>query len=231
MKSRFVLISRCLTITIVCSIILSGCAAFPGLTLPQYTYDQLTPPQKKPSVDYDAKTFKDSSGPLVRVDVEGLFHEEINKVFAQSNLFSKYNAGTVGGEYHFSFDFETNPYIPEGASRLFNAIDTLTWMFSCGIIPMFGKQNLTLTVNVKKGDQVIKQYVYKDYVDMWCEDLLFVMMPIYSPTKAVRETMDEMLLVFLHDLEEDKLLEMKQLIHNQSPSTKSNKRKGKGGKR
>jgi hypothetical protein len=230
MNSRFVSITRCLTITFVCSIIVSGCAAFSGLTLPQYTYDQLKPPQEKPSVDYDVNTTKYSSGSLLYVDVEGVSTEEMNKVFEQSNFFSKYHAGSGTGEYHFSFDLESNPYTPEGASRFFNAVDTLACLFSAGIIPMYGKQNLTLTVHVTKGDQVIKQYVYKDYINLWCEDLLIVMMPFHSPTRALRETTDEMLLVFLHDLETDKLLEMKQPIHKQSPSTKSGKKKGKKGK-
>jgi hypothetical protein len=79
---------------------------------------------------------------------------------------------------------------------------------------MYDKNDLILTADVKKDGQVIKQYVYKDHVNFWGKDLLVVIAPIYTPKKAVRETMDAMLLVFLHDLKEDKLLEMKQVKQN-----------------
>jgi hypothetical protein len=219
MKSRFFLIVRCLTIAIICSIILSGCAGFSGSTLPQYTYNQLKPPQKKHSIDYDAKDVAVASlGSLF--DSEGMLQEEINKVFAESHFFSTYNTGTVGGEYHFSFVFSKDE---EAIPFAFRLVDNLLFAFSAGFVPMYDKFDLTLSVDVKKDDQVIKQYVYKDHVNSWVETLLIIMAPIYYPKKAVRETMDKMLLVFLHDLKEDNLLEMRQFKQNRNSKPKTTK--------
>jgi hypothetical protein len=83
--------------------------------------------------------------------------------------------------------------------------------FICGlslfVIPAYARDDYILTVDVKKGEEVLKQYQYKDHLNTWIQLFLVFMTPTHHPDKVVREVMDNMLLKFLYDLESDKILE------------------------
>lgn len=177
--------------------VLAGCASFPGKELHSYSYADIVPPAKKVAIDYDA-TFltlgKENAGAVK------IFQEEIEKVFNQSNQFSKFNAGAGFAKYHFSLSLRNDANV--GLASLSGFISGL----SLFIIPTYATDEYTLTVDVKKGNEVVKHYEYKDSMRTWTEALLIFLTPTHFPTSVVKDVIDNMLLNFLHDMEKDHLL-------------------------
>lgn len=199
MNVNVYLLNRSIIIALFCYIVSAGCASFPGKELPKYTYDQIKPSGPKVSVDYDAKflSFGRENSYAVRI-----FQEEIEKVFGQSGVFTKVSAGIGSEKYHLSLVLENRGNLP--LAFLSGFISGFTFL----VIPAFARDEYILTVDVKQGEQVIKQYKYKHYMDTWMEIFLIFMTPTHFPTKVARDVIDDMLLNLLHDLEQDKILEI-----------------------
>lgn len=76
------------------------------------------------------------------------------------------------------------------------------------IIPAYDKQDYILTVQVKKGDQLLKQYEYKQHMYTWVQlPLMFILMPTNAPAKVEKKVIDNMLLNFLYDSQKDEIWE------------------------
>jgi hypothetical protein len=192
------MIAQYIAIGIFSCVTVVGCASFPGKEIPTYTYDQIVAREQKPSVDYDAKflTFEKENAAAVRI-----FQEEIDKVFSRSDVFLKFGAGVGGEKYHLSLVLRN-----EGNMAL-GFISGFICGLSLFVIPAYARDDYILTVDVKKGEEVLKQYQYKDHLNTWIQLFLVFMTPTHHPDKVVREVMDNMLLKFLYDLESDKILE------------------------
>jgi len=173
--------------------------AFRGKKLPKYTYEQIAHPSRKPSVDYDAKFLSLGKENAAAVKV---FQEEIEKIFSESEVFSKFSAGIGSEEYHLTLVLRNEGNL--GLAFLSGFISGLTFT----IIPGYAKDEYILTVDVKRGDQVLKRYQYKHYMDTWIQLFLIFLTPTHSPEKVSREVMDDLLLNFLYDLGKDKILEV-----------------------
>lgn len=193
MKSDLFLSVRCLILLFICSFF-SGCASL-GHDFPKSYH--FKPPEIKPSIDYDVKYFwtnRENSMVLAG------FQKEINKVFAENQLFSKYNAGTGKSDYHFSIIMRD-----EGDENLATISGIITGL-SLGIIPTKATDNYILTIDVKKGDKVIKQYQYNNYMVTWFHLFLLPMAKSHSPGTMQYQIWDNMLRAFLQDLDQDILV-------------------------
>ena len=194
MKSDLFLSVRCLILLFICSSF-SGCASFLGHDFPK-SY-QFKPPETKPSIDYDVKySFTNRENAMVLP----VFQKEINKVFTEIHLFSKYNVGNGKSDYHFSIIMRN-----WGDEDLATICGLITGL-SLGIIPTRVTDNFILTIDVKKGDKVIKQYQYNNYIVTWFHLFLLPMTKTHSPNIMVYQVWDNMLLAFLQDLDQDILL-------------------------
>ncbi len=174
-----------------------GCASFPGNNLPKYTYEQVLVREPKPAVDYDVKCFsldRENAGSVSH------FQGEIEKVFAKSNVFSKFSPGTGREKYHLSLVLKNDGNIAAAFISGFVSGFTFT------VLPGFARDNFTLIVDVKKGDQLLKQYRYENYMDTWIQLFMIFLTPTHSPVDMGKEVIDGMLLAFLNDLQKDNLL-------------------------
>lgn len=208
MKMMSLFISRNLIVAGLICLLQTGCASFPSKTLPNYTYDQIHPQNPKPSIDYDAQfiSLEKENTPAGKI-----FQEEIDKVFSESQFFSKFGPGAGTEKYHISFLVRNEGSPPLPIAFLNGFISGFTF----GIIPAYAKDIFILSVDVKRDNQVVKHYEYRDSMETWLEIVLIVMTPSHPPNKVAREVYDGMIMNFLHDLEKDHLLIE---VNNDSPA-------------
>jgi hypothetical protein len=199
MRPRSPNMMRCFIIGVFCCLSVVGCASFPGKQLPIYTYEQIAPQDPKPSIDYDAKfiSLGRENAAAVRI-----LQEEIEKVFNRSNLFSTISAGIGSEKYHLSIVLKDEGNV--ALAFLSGFISGLTF----AVLPAYGRDEYVLSVDVKKGDQLLKQYQYKDHMNSWIQLFLIVLTPTHWPPDVAKNIIDNMLLNFLHDVENDKILEV-----------------------
>lgn len=178
-------------------VFLISCASFPGKDLPRYTYDQIKTGERKPSIDYEVKLYslgKENAGAV------GSFQVEIEKVFEESEVFQRFSAGIGSERYHLKMVLEN-----EG-----NVGVALTTGFLCGLtltlLPAYARDDFILTVDVHEGERLLKQYQYEHHVNSWIQLFLIFLSPFYWPGTVVKEAIDDMLLNFLYDLENDEVL-------------------------
>lgn len=195
MRTNLRVVGFCFAVWV--SLLSTGCAGFAGKLPPTYTYDQIPRVEQKPAISYDAKFValgRDSA------QLTQSLKEEVRKVFLQSGVFSSLEAAQGSGAYHVSVKMETDTN--EGLAFLSGFISGFTFL----VIPGYERDEVTLTVDIKRGDDLIKQYVYRDYIDIWIQILLVALMPTHFPNDVARDLMDHMLLKFVHDVSTDKIL-------------------------
>ena len=197
MKAYGSLSLKCFIFLFMCSLAFSGCASFPNKEFPKYSFDQFKPLEVKPAIDYDLKYFWTNRENAAALPV---FCKKVEDVFAKSNLFSEYKAGTGSSDYHFSIIMKNEGDIASAQLSGFISGLTLT------LIPAQARDNFVLTVDVKKGDEVIKHYQYEHYMDTWIQLFLVFMTEAHHPNKVVNQVWDDMLLAFLHDFEQEYIL-------------------------
>lgn len=195
MRTNLRVVGFCFAVWV--SLLSTGCAGFAGKLPPTYTYDQIPRVEQKPAISYDAKFV--ALGRDSRQLTQSL-KEEVRKVFLQSGVFSSLEAAQGSGAYHVSVKMETDTN--EGLAFLSGFISGFTFL----VIPGYERDEVTLTVDIKRGDDLIKQYVYRDYIDIWIQILLVALMPTHFPNDVARDLMDHMLLKFVHDVSTDKIL-------------------------
>jgi len=194
MRSRVRVLFRYVVISASVSLFAVGCASFPGKELPTYTYDNVTAPAAKLTASYDVKALvfgKENERSAERMQ------EEIQKVLQASPLFEKITPGTGIGEYQYSFLFKN-----EGNQAL-AAISGFISGFTFTIIPGYARDEFVLTVDVKRGNSLIKTYAYRDHMDSWIQLLLVFLAPTHWPPDTSKEVFDNMLMNFLHDFSKD----------------------------
>jgi hypothetical protein len=199
MKPKHLIIEIYLMIGGLCFLGLAGCASFPGKELPKYSFEQFNPPAIKPSIDYEA-IFLTRDGQEPPAAVRSL-EQEIDKVFTKTSLFQKFGTGIGSANYHFIVVLKNEGEL-SGANFL-NAVLTGVTMT---LIPSYAKDKFFLTVEVKKGDQLLKKYEYRQHIGTWFQLFLIFLTPTHHPAKVYSKVIENMLLNFLHDLIEDKIL-------------------------
>jgi len=182
----------------------AGCASFPGKELPKYSFEQFNPPARKPSIDYEAiflAPFLTPGGQENPAAVRFL-EQEVEKVFAKTNLFQKFGTGIGSADYHFKIVLKNEGKM--SASVTLNAILSGVTMT---LIPCYAKDEFYLSAEVNQGHQFLKKYEYRQHIGTWFQLFLIFLTPTHHPNKVLVKTIDNMLLNFLHDLIEDKIIE------------------------
>lgn len=182
-------------IGILAGLILTGCIGVAGKLPPSYTYEQIPRVRPKPAISYDAKFLSDGKE---HVESTAGFESMVKMVFLVSDVFSKVEVAPESNGYHISvkMEAESNPSM----ERLSKVVSAVTLY----LIPTYAHYPVTLTVDVKQGNELIKQYVYKDYLDIWRH--LFLLVVPRPTNRAVTQLIEHMLLKFVHDVTEDQVL-------------------------
>lgn len=178
--------------------IAAGCASFPGGELPKRNYSDINPPSSKPSVDYDASFFALGSRNTAG---DKMLRREIEKVFLKSDYFEKVSSGEGDQKYHITIELKN-----EGNAGLAFASGFISG-FTMFVVPGYAKDEYVLTADVKKGDDVVKSYRYKDHMKTWTQLFLVFLAPMHWPPTTATEIIDGMLLNLIYDIEKDGLLE------------------------
>jgi len=184
---------------------ISGCASFPNKEFPTYTITQLQPLPNKPSMDYDVRsytmsyTLKDEWN-YYKI-TEETFEKHVDKNFEQSNLFSKFNSGIGGADYHSSFSMDMRHHF------IINFVTAIFSACSLAILPAYNKIDYTLCVKVDKGGEFFKRYEYHHDVTTWSELFLIFWAPSHWPLEVKYQALDQMLIAFLHDFQQDIVME------------------------
>ena len=206
-----------------------GCgASFPGRELPRVTYEQIAPHDPKPTISYEANFVelgeielgemryrefpKPPSGLL-------MLEEEIGKVFNKSQMFSEINTDARTGQYHITLFLHRKAPAGFASESLGSFYTSCLWAYTLFIFPYYEKSEYFLTAEVKKGaisrkvnfykngDQVLKQYEYRDHMKTWAQfPFLLILSATHHHDKVERKVIDNMLLNFLNDLGKDKIL-------------------------
>lgn len=179
------------------TLLLTGCAGFAGRVPPSYTYEQIPRVEQKPAISYDAKALE--SGREQPENTKTLYRL-VKTVFLLSDVVSSMETVPVSDGYHLSvkMEVETNSVL----AVLSGVVSGLTFT----IIPGFQRFHFTLTADVKRGNELIKQYVYKDHMDEWIHILLLPLMSTHYPSHVGAQVVEHMLLKLAHDVAADQIL-------------------------
>lgn len=180
------------------AIILSGCASFPGKDLPRYTYQDLKASEGKASVSYDARFIALGNENSKAAET---FKNKVERVLKSSNSFEKISTAAASEEYHFSFLLKSEGNYPLAFISGFISGFTFT------VLPGFARDEYTLTVDVKKQGQLVKQYQYKQHVDTWIQLFLIALTVKHSPVDVTEQAVDDLLMNFMHDFQQDSLIQ------------------------
>lgn len=177
--------------------VLLGCVGFAGKLPPSYTYEQIPHVEPKPAITYDVKLL--SFGQEYQGDIGGLMRT-IKGVFLLSEAFSNVEAAPGPDGYHLSVrvDIEWNKEIA--------AISKVVSALTLAVFPAFERDHITLTVDVTRNGNPIKQYIYKDYLDLWRQIFLIPLMSSHYPKHVTFNLMEHMLLKFVYDAVTDQIL-------------------------
>lgn len=176
----------------------SGCVSFQGKKLAHVDMNtlQASAGPEKPAVGFDVKwSVSDREHPAGT----SMFQGDVDRLFRESQLFSNVSQGK-GQPYHISLSM--NNWGNKGAASVSGFFSGLT----LGLIPAYAKDNYTLTVDVKQGETALKQYKYEDCMKSWIQLFLIFGMPGHTPNKVALKVRENMVLNFLQDLQNDKLL-------------------------
>jgi hypothetical protein len=178
--------------------LLVGCASFAGHRVPDLPYGQLKPSADKPAIDYDITTqFRGEPHAGFRNKIQ----ERVNAVFSRSEMFSSMQAGIGSAPYHLSIVYNNEGDLWLAAITGFFSGLTFT------VLPGYSKDTLLFTIDVKRGDQVLKQYRYQDSMTTWIQLFMVFVMANHWPMTVAEETVDNILRNFLHDLDRDGILQ------------------------
>ncbi len=79
--------------------------------------------------------------------------------------------------------------------------------FICGatltVIPAYARDEYVLTVELKRNDQPVKEYVYREHMNSWIHFSMLFMMPNHMPWTGVHVIYERMIMNFLHDYSRD----------------------------
>jgi hypothetical protein len=174
---------------------LSGCASFPGKDLPNYTYDDLAPaPEEKMCT-----VFPENSTGRIRE-----FIDTSIVMFEKSGYFLKApeHCTPTGDEKHnvMKVDFRND-------IKAANLVGALISGFVCGatltIVPGFARDELVMTIQLKRNDNLVKEYIYREHMDTWIHLFMLFKMADHMPHSAAREIYDRMIMNFLYDYSRD----------------------------
>jgi len=179
------------------STIVAGCASFPSHQLPRYEYGQFVSASPRPSVNYDVRFLSIGQPNQAAQDV---LTKRIDSTFSRAQVFSSHAPGTGPADYHLSFEMRNDGNVAAATVLGFISGMTLT------VVPAYAKDKYTLLVDVKKGEQILKHYEYRENLNTWIQLFLVVLTPFKSPAKEANRLFDNMVLNLLADMQKDEII-------------------------
>lgn len=177
--------------------LMSGCASFPGRDLPVYSYADLAlaPADKLCLVTAATATLSDGDREIIDTTLAML---EKSGYFQRAPGQCAPNREEEQTSIQWDFRNDTR-----AGNRAVAFISGFISGFTFTIVPGFGRDEFQLTVRLRKNDQVVKEYVYREHIDTWTHFSLLLMMSDHKPRDAVREVYTRMIMNFLHDYSRD----------------------------
>lgn len=191
-KQMFIVITALVTI-----FVLTGCASFHGSQLPERKETDIVSSASKIDVGFDVKWyFFDTLIPKAKE----LYSNTFQEVLEDSGMFSQV---ARGAEKPIFFDVTMK--------NTGNLTSGMIMAVFCGltftILPAYARDEFTLTVTVKRDGKTLKEYQYEDYMSTWIEFFMLLVMPFNDgPEKVANDLHKNMILNFLYDLQNDRIL-------------------------
>ncbi len=173
---------------------LSGCATFLGNDLPVYTFADLPPAPPREKRACLIVNYKDCDKACHELN------DPINEMLEKSGYFRR--------DCVASPDEKNNLYINEltdlkvayyPLALLSVGISGLT----LGIIPGYARDNVTSRIQIKKNDQIIKEYVYHEHADFWIHLSMLFFRSEHNELVTTKKYRERLYMNFLHDFSPD----------------------------
>ena len=180
------------SLSILLLVFCAACASFRGEELPQRDPGELERSERLPPVTYE---LANAYGTTVASQA-GTSDACIDRVLRKA--FSEVERRESEAGLHLDFHYTTRTRQPTFTMGM-----VLLSIVSLGLIPAYGRGDLSLTVLVEVDGRIAGRYGYEDHVDTWVH--LFVIPWAYShdPVEVEEAVLENMLLNFLHDLRRD----------------------------
>lgn len=198
-KFKSIISRGLLSVSLLAFVNLIGCASFPGHDLPAYTFEDF-PPAPRPEQKVCLIIHDDKN-----CDKECReFNDSINDMFEKSGYFLKYpehcSPNPNANHHNLIFNFEPDR---EPGYMAIAVISGFIGGATFGIVPAFERDHLLFKFRLQKNDELLKEYVYREYVDTWIEILMLFKMSDHSSETAVKEVFKRVYMNFLHDFSHD----------------------------
>jgi hypothetical protein len=173
----------------------SGCASFPGRDLPKYTYADLAPASEKKT----CLVFPENSDKRTQEFIDAAI-----AMFEKSGYFLKApERCTPNGDEKqnlMKVDFRSD-------LKAVNLIGAVISGFVCGatltIVPAYARDEFVMTVQFRRNDQLVKEYVYREHMNSWIHLSMLFMMSGHSQHATIHEIYDRMVMNFLYEYSRD----------------------------
>lgn len=174
----------------------SGCASFPGKHLPDYTYADLAPAPEEEKiclVSSDKREKKAEDAPDATI---AMFEKSGYFLKAPEHCTPTGDPVQKGFKVYFRNDTGF-------AGMAFAAASGFVSGASLLIIPAYARDDFVLTVQLKKYDQLVKEYVYHEHMNTWLHVSMLFMMPGRMPRATIHKIYARMIMNFLYDYSHD----------------------------
>ena len=132
--------------------------------------------------------------------------EEINSLFYENGIFRRPVADGAAPGLHIRILLEKKCPI-DSATSLLSAYAQWFSGVTLAIIPLHNRWDYFMAITVQGGDQVLKQYAYRQHMNIWYQFPLFLILnPFFDPKDTERKIIHDLLLNFLYDLSKDQTL-------------------------
>lgn len=181
----------------------ASCIAVRGNDLPSRAEQKAIGQEQQPYVGYEVL--------FVRVPTRcvGSSHEimtiteEINSLFYENGVFRRPRSDGAGLGFHIRILLEKK-CPTDSATSLLSAYAAWLSGVTLAIIPLHYRRDYFMAITVQGGDQVLKQYEYKEHMNIWYQFPLFLILsPFFDPKDTERHIIHDLLLNLLYDLSKD----------------------------
>jgi len=175
----------------------SGCSARRYGNLPKVDPKTIVPPDPKPSIDYEVHYNRLGEG-----TTQGTWlQDRVSQFFTKTGFFSRISRTEGSGDYHLKLIYIDEELRPETSPDAIGAGLTL------GLVPLQHKGDVTLRVEVSRKDKLLRTYMYRDQVEIFCWTVVGWAGVAFQSQAVADELVDDMLLSLLRDLAGDRVLE------------------------
>ena len=176
------------------AISLSGCATFLGNDLPAYTFADLPPAPPLEKRACLIVTYKDCDKACHELN------DPISEMLEKSGFFRRDCSSNADEKNNLHMAELTDlkvAYYP--LALLSVGISELT----LGIIPGYARDNVTSRIQLKKNEQIIKEYVYHEHADFWIHLSMLFLRSAHNELATTKKYRARLYMNFLHDFSRD----------------------------